>query len=242
MFADSQITTNPNRPFFATQAARMAYLRSINQKQLVSQVLGDTFASPATTVYGRGMIPGGADKQPITYDPSVMRAYAKTATVKSLTIGFQTNQPNGQKMANIIAANLRADGLDATVQGYTTDQVFTWSQDPTKGPDTFIDASNGPDGGDPYMWGHVFWDNEGGIDFLQCELPSVNATLNRAVATGDTSLYVQAAQEYSRNGCYLHLSNNNDWIVAQKWITGIPQAHNIGAFDVDFSKIGISGS
>ncbi|ONH31856.1 ABC transporter substrate-binding protein [Pseudofrankia asymbiotica] len=240
--AAAQITTNPNKDFFATQEARMAYLQAINRDQLVSQVLGEKFASPATTVYARGMIAGGADKQNISYDPSVMQAYAKTAADKSLVVGFQTNQPNGQKMANIIAAALKADGLDAKVQGYTTDQVFTWSEDPTKGPDTFIDASNGPDGGDPYMWGHVFWDKSGGIDFLQCELPEVNELLDKAVATGDTNLYVQAAQTYSQNGCYLHLSNNNDWILAQKWITGIPQAHNIGAFEVDFSKIGIARS
>ncbi|ADP81628.1 ABC transporter substrate-binding protein [Pseudofrankia inefficax] len=242
MMATAQITTNPNKDFFATQPARMAYLQSINQKQLVSQVLGDKFATPATTSYARGMLPAGTDKQDITYDPSVMAAYAKTATDKSLTVGFQTNQPNGQKMANIIAAALQADGLDAKVQGYTTDQVFSWSEDPTKGPDTFIDASNGPDGGDPYMWGHVFWDKSGGIDFLQCDVPSVNATLDQAVATGDTSLYVKAAQEYTKNGCYYHLSNNNDWILAQKWITGIAEAHNIGAFEVDFSKIGIAKS
>ena len=35
-------------------------------------------------------------------------------------------------------------------------------------------------------------------------------------------------------------SNNNDWIVAQKWITNIPEAHNLGAFEVDFSKLGLA--
>ncbi len=240
VFASALITTNPNKAFFKTKEARLAYMQAINQKQLVSQVLGDKFASPATTVYARGMIPGGADKQDIKYDPSVLQNYVKTAAEKSMTVGYQTNQPNGQKMANIIAAALQGLGVQAKVQGYTTAQAFTWPEDPTKGPDTFIDASNGPDGGDPYMWGHVFWDNAGGIDFLQCQDPNVNKLLDQAVATGDTDTYVDAAEQYSATGCYYHLSNNNDWILAQKWITGIAAAHNIGAFEVDFSKIGIA--
>jgi peptide/nickel transport system substrate-binding protein len=88
------------------------------------------------------------------------------------------------------------------------------------------------------MWGHVFWDKSGGIDFLQCDSPAVDSLLNQAVTTGDSSTYVQAAEKYSALGCFMHLSNNNDWIVAQKWITGVPAAHNLGAFEVDFSKLG----
>jgi peptide/nickel transport system substrate-binding protein len=51
---------------------------------------------------------------------------------------------------------------------------------------------------------------------------------------------VKAGQDYSANGCYLHLANNNDWILAKKWITNIPAAHNLGAFEVDFSMLGIA--
>ena len=61
-------------------------------------------------------------------------------------------------------------------------------------PDVYIDASDGPDGGDPYMWGHVFWDKSGGIDLLQCNVPQVDDELNQAVRTGSNALYVQALE------------------------------------------------
>jgi peptide/nickel transport system substrate-binding protein len=239
MLTAALITTNPNKDYFKTQQARTAYMQAIDQNKLISQVLGTKLASPATTIYARGMIPGGADKQNIKYDPSVLKAYAKTLPASAtMTIGYLSSNPNGQQMANIIAANMLALGVKAKAQGYTTAQLFSWPEHPTNGPDTFIDASNGPDGGDPYMWGHVFWDKSGGIDFLQCDSPAVDSLLNQAVTTGDSSTYVQAAEKYSALGCFMHLSNNNDWIVAQKWITGVPAAHNLGAFEVDFSKLG----
>jgi peptide/nickel transport system substrate-binding protein len=118
--------------------------------------------------------------------------------------------------------------------------VFDWYNDPTKGPDAFIDGNNGPDGGNPYMWGHVFWDKSGGINYFLCDVPAVDKMLNKAVTTGDNALFVKAAKTYSATGCYLNFSYNKDWVVAQKWLTGVPQAQNIGANELDFSKLGIA--
>ena len=58
--------------------------------------------------------------------------------------------------------------------------------------------------------------------------------------SGDTALFVKAAQQYSASGCYLDLSYNKDWVVAQKWLTGVPQAHNIGANELDYSLLSIA--
>jgi peptide/nickel transport system substrate-binding protein len=38
----------------------------------------------------------------------------------------------------------------------------------------------------------------------------------------------------------MNLSYNKDWVVSQKWLTGVAGAHNIGANELDFSKLGIS--
>lgn len=234
------LTLNPSKSFFSSKPARLAFLQSIDQHKLVSQVLGKR-SSVATTLYAKGMIPGGADKQNIPYDPSVMAKYAKTLpSGSSMTIGYATGNPNAQQMATIIAAQMQAIGIKATAQGYETSTVFSWPTKPTKGPDAFVDGNNGPDGGDPYMWGHVFWDKSGGIDYFSCDLPSVDSKLNQAVKTGDTALYVAAAEEYSANGCYFQLSYNKDWVLAQKWLTGVASAQNIGANELNFSKLGIA--
>ena len=233
------ITLNPNKSFFATKQARLAFLGAIDQKKLVSEVLGKR-SEPATTLYAKGMIPDGSDKQKIAYDPSVLKKYAASASDKKVTVGYATENVNAQAMANVLVAQLQADGLQATAQSYPTSEVFGWIQDGSKAPDAFIDGNNGPDGGSPYMWGHVFWDKSGGIDYFLCDVPKVDAMLDQALATGDTKLYAEAAQTYSANGCYYNLSYNKDWVVSQKWLTGVAASHNIGANELDFSKLGIA--
>ena len=84
------------------------------------------------------------------------------------------------------------------------------------------------------MWGHVFWDKTGGINYFVCDSPSTRRRpRTQAVATGDTTLYAKAAQTYSATGCYMNLSYNKDWVVAQKWLTGVPEAQNIGANELE---------
>jgi peptide/nickel transport system substrate-binding protein len=234
------VTVNPTKSFFSTKAARLAFLQSIDQKSMVKQVLGSR-SEPATTLYAKGMIPGGKDKQTISYKPSVLKAYAKTIpSGTSMTIGYASGNTNAQQMANIQAAKLQADGIKATAKSYPTSQVFGWINDPTSGPDAFFDGNNGPDGGSPYMWGHVFWDKSGGIDYFGCDVPAVDTKLNQAVGTGDDALYVAAAEQYAQTGCYYNLSYNKDWVVAQNWLTGVAASHNIGANELDFSKLGIT--
>lgn len=234
------LTLNPSLDFFSTKEARTAFLQSIDQEKLVGQVLGAR-SEPATTLYAKGMISDGSDAQKIDFDSSVFASYAKTLPANTpMVVGFASDNANAEQMANIVTAQLQADGIKATAQGYPTSQVFGWANDPTQGPDAFIDGNNGPDGGSPYMWGHVFWDASGGINYFLCEDPTTNADLEAAVRSGDTALFAQAAQTYSATGCYMNLSYNKDWVVSQTWLTGVAAAHNIGANELDFSKLGIA--
>jgi peptide/nickel transport system substrate-binding protein len=234
------VTLNPSRDFFRSKEARLAFLQSIDQESLVEQVLGSR-SEPAKTLYAKGMIPGGKDEQELRYKPSVMKGYAADLpSGTKMTIGYASGNTNAQQMANIQAAKLQALGVQATAKSYPTSQVFGWINDPSAGPDAFFDGNNGPDGGSPYMWGHVFWDKSGGINYFGCDVPNVDSTLNKAVATGDDDLYVAAAKEYAATGCYYNLSYNKDWVLAQKWLTGVAAAHNIGANELDFSKLGIA--
>ena len=150
-----------------------------------------------------------------------------------------TATPTRSRWPTSWSPDLQADGLQATAQGYETRTVFGWINDPPTGPDAFIDGNNGPDGGNPYMWGHVFWDATGGINYFGCESKEVNTLLDQAVETGDDATYVKAGELYGQTGCYLNLSYNKDWVVAQKWLTGVAESHNIGANELDFSKLGI---
>lgn len=232
------VTVNPSHDFFKTPDARVAFLRSIDQGKLVSQVLGKR-SSVATTMYAKGMIPDG-DKQAISYDAGALKAYlAKASKPAKLVIGYANGNVNAQQMTNLVVANLQAAGLTASAQGYDTSTVFGWINSPSKGPDAFIDGNNGPDGGDPYMWGHVFWDASGGINYFGCQSKDVNALLNDAVKTGDTAKYLQAGDLYGKTGCFLDLSYNKDWVVAKSWLTNVAAAQNLGANELNFSLLGV---
>ena len=120
--------------------------------------------------------------------------------------------------------------------------MFDWHNDPTKGPDAFIDGNNGPDGGNPYMWGHVFWDKSGGINYFLCDVPGGRQPAQQGRHDRRQRALRQGGPSCTRaTGCYLNFSYNKDWVVAQKWLTGVPEAQNIGANELDFSKLGIAG-
>ena len=51
---------------------------------------------------------------------------------------------------------------------------------------------------------------------------------------------MKAGEKYSATGCYMNFSYNKDWVVAQKWLTGVAESHNIGANELNFSKLGIA--
>jgi peptide/nickel transport system substrate-binding protein len=234
------VTLNPSKSFFKSTDARLAFLQALDREKLIPQVLGNR-SSVATTLYAKGMIPDGSDKQDITYKPDVMKQYAATLPAGTeMTIGYATGNPNAQQLATIVAAQMQALKIKATAQGYPTAQVFDWPNDPTKGPDVFFDGNNGPDGGNPYMWGHVFWDKSGGINYFLCDDPQVDTDLNTAVLTGDNALFMKAAKQYAASGCYLNFSYNLDWVVAQKWLTGVAESHNIGANELNFAKLSIA--
>ena len=235
------VTVNPSHDFFAQADARVAFLKSLDQDKLVGQVLGKR-SEVATTMYAKGMLPKGKDDQAISYDASALKDYVASNPASAgtkLVIGYANGNTNAQQMVNLVVANLQTLGLGASAQGYDTSTVFGWINDPATGPDAFVDGNNGPDGGDPYMWGHVFWDASGGINYFGCQSPEVNALLDQAVQTGDTAQYVQAGEAYGKTGCFLNLSYNQDWVVAQSWLTGVAASQNLGANELNFSLLGI---
>lgn len=239
----SMVTVNSSHDFFKTPEARVAFLKSIDQAALVKQVLGRR-SEVATTMYAKGMIQGATDKQAISFDAGALKAYVDALPAganKTLVIGYANGNVNAQSMTNIVVANLQTVGLSATAQGYDTSTVFGWINNPPSGPDAFIDGNNGPDGGDPYMWGHVFWDASGGINYFGCESREVNGLLDDGLRSGDMATYVKAGDLYGQTGCFLNLSYNQNWVVAQKWLTGVPESQNIGANELNFSLLGISG-
>ena len=174
--ADSAGRTGDGEPqpriLLQDRRARVAFLKSIDQARIGEAGAGQAIRGGHHHVR-QGHDPRAAKRQAgDLLRRGRAKAYVDALPAnanKTLVIGYANGNVNAQSMANIVVANLQTVGLNASAQGYDTSTVFGWINDPPSGPDAFIDGNNGPDGGDPYMWGHVFWDASGGINYFGCQ-------------------------------------------------------------------------
>ncbi len=121
------IYINPTKGMMKDQATRTAVMNTIDVDQLVKQ-----------TYFGRGKV--GAQmyppytlatdygKQTLAHDPSALTKIAAglPADQKSVTIGYDTSNPDNQLITNLIQTQLAAAGLTVKVQGYPTSEIYGW--------------------------------------------------------------------------------------------------------------------
>ncbi|HYR16896.1 MAG TPA: ABC transporter substrate-binding protein, partial [Mycobacterium sp.] len=226
MMADF-IYINPTKGMMTDQATRTAVMNAIDVDQLVKQ-----------TYFGRGKI--GAQmyppyvlaaeygKQALTHDPSALTKIAAglPADQKSVTIGFDTSNPDNQLISNLVQTQLAAAGITAKVQGYPTSQIYAWIGNAAAAPDILANLV-WPDAPSPYTWGHISWDPDGGINYLSCSSPKVSAALAQGLPNGAPQPYSDAGTAAEETGCWLNVADIDDFMVAQPWLKGVEQAHAV---------------
>jgi peptide/nickel transport system substrate-binding protein len=228
-FLTGQVYLNPNSGLLKSKDARVAFQQSLNIPELVNQVYKGRGTVSAGN-YAKGMIPGGIDKQTVTYDPAALKSIAASASAsdKQLTFGYDTSQPDDQQLANIVAADLQADGLTVKVQGYPTSQVFGWVTD-LKGAPNVLFTEMWPDAAHPYTWAHILYAPDGGLNYLHCSDPTVTSMLPAALKSGSDEQFAQIGQLATATGCWVNIVNRADFEVAQTWLKGVKESHNIAA-------------
>jgi peptide/nickel transport system substrate-binding protein len=218
---------NPTKGMMKDQANRTAIMQAVDVDQLVKQ-----------TYFGRGKI--GAQmyppyvlaaeygKQTVTHDPSALSkiAAALPADQKSVTIGYDTSNPDNQLISNLVQTQLAAAGLTAKVQGYPTSEIYGWIGNASAAPEIYTGLV-WPDAPSPYTWGHISWDADGGINYLSCSSPRVTAALAAGLPNGVPQPYADAGTEAQATGCWLNVADIDDFVVAQPWLKGVEQAHAV---------------
>ena len=99
----------------------------------------------------------------MTHDPLALTVGGLAATQKSVTIGFDTSNPDSQP---ICPAPARAD-LNAKVQGYPPSEIYGWIHNASAAPQIYTESVR-PDAPSPCHWGLISFDADGGIDDLSC--------------------------------------------------------------------------
>jgi peptide/nickel transport system substrate-binding protein len=218
---------NPSRGFLKDATARTALLKAIDIDSIVQKAYFGR-GQKATQVYPSNMMAAQYAKQSISYDSSALKALAASlpAGEKTITIGYDSGQPDNQIVSNLISTQLAPLGITAKVQSYPTSQVFGWIGDPKGAPDVLA-TLGWPDAPSPYTWGHISFDADGGLNYLHCSSPDASAKYVKALASGTDADYSDAATSAFATGCWLNMVNVTDFMVAQPWLKGVESAHTV---------------
>jgi peptide/nickel transport system substrate-binding protein len=220
-----------------SQSARTALLQAVDLGAIAKVFTGR--GQKAAQAYPPHMIANGMAAQNVAYQPAALQNLVKTlpAGQKTLTIGYDTSSSDLQVIANLVSAELRATGVTAKVQGYPTSEIYGWSANP-KGAPAVLMAGGWPDAPPPYTWAHINYGKGGGLNYLQCTVPELDKLLAQGKATGDPATFAQAGQLAIASGCWYNLVDLDDFMVAQPWLKGVPQAHTISVpFTLDLATL-----
>jgi peptide/nickel transport system substrate-binding protein len=219
---------NPAASFLTTAAHRTALLKAIDIKQIYQEVFTGR-AAIANQAYPAHMMPAGVAVQNIPYDTSALASLVKSlpANERTLTVGYDSSSPDNQLVANLLTAELNPLGLTVQVQSYTTAQIYGWAPPApsAKGAPAVLLAGGWPDAAPPYMWAHISWDPNGGLNYLHCSTPQISSLLTQGEKTGSAATFSQMGVLAVQTGCWYNLVNQNDFMVAQPWLKGVPAAH-----------------
>jgi peptide/nickel transport system substrate-binding protein len=219
---------NPSVSFLTTAAHRMALLKAINVKQIYQEVFTGR-AAIADQAYPAHMMPAGTAVQNIPNDTSALASLVKSlpANERTLTVGYDSSSPDNQLVANLLTAQLDPLGLTVQVQSYTTAQIYGWAPPApsAKGAPGVLLDSGWPDAAPPYMWAHISFDPNGGLNYLHCSSPQISSLLVQGQRTGSVPTFSQIGQLSAQTGCWDNLVNQNDFMVAQPWLKGVAAAH-----------------
>jgi peptide/nickel transport system substrate-binding protein len=218
---------NPNKEFFKTKEMRQAFFNAVDWAKIIADVIPYK-SQLATSAYSLGAVPG--DSITITTDPAPFEALVKQLPAGTkVDIAYQAASDDDMNIGNIVAAQLQALGLQAEVSAHKTAEIFgDWPADPGKNaPDLMITGGTWPDANNGYLYGHVFWDMDGGLNFMGCADDSLTAALAKALETGDSADYIEAGRIDRDVMCTPTFAHSKDFVVAQPWLQGIEASHSM---------------
>ena len=166
------------------QAFRKALLKAVDVDSVVKQVYFG-HGKKAAQIYPSNMMASQFAVQNISYDTSALKTAvaALPSDEKTITIGYDSSQPDNQVISNLISAQLAPLGLTVKVQSYPTSQIFGWLGDRKGAPD-LLATLGWPDSPSPYTWAHISFDGDGGLNYFKCSSDAATAaTANEQLAT-----------------------------------------------------------
>ncbi|WP_405136136.1 ABC transporter substrate-binding protein [Nocardia sp. NBC_01388] len=217
---------NPHKGMFTNQAARVALTQAIDVQQIVQQTYFGR-GKAADQVFPPNMMTADFAKQTIPHDTSALKKIVDSlpADQKTVTVGYDSSNPDNQLVGNLIQTQLATVGITAKVQGYPTSQIYGWPGTAAADAPEMLLLAGWPDAPSPYTWGHINFDPDGGLNYLNCSSPDVTSSLAKGRESGASDVFSTAAAQASATGCWLNIADVNDFMVAQPWLKGVAESH-----------------
>lgn len=213
----SLVFVNENKGVFKDQATRTALQSAIDKKTITTQVYGDN-GTVSTQLYPAGELPEGQAKDDAAFDPSKLADLVKTMSDKKVDLGYSSDDPRNQRVAELIQTELQAAGLDVTTRGIPIAQVFELPNHPDQAPDLLLATVN-PDAAHPDTWIRIFMNTKGALNWLLCSVPGADTAMDAGLSSTTPaevqSNYAKAGDLMVAAGCFDTIADVKEVIVAQ---------------------------
>lgn len=214
---------NPAAPGLGDRATRTALIGGVDWKTIVTNVYGD-LATPSAGVFPATMVPAEDNVDAVTADPAALKAVATGALAgQKITIGYPSFVPGAQEISDSLVAQLNTAGITAESVGYESSAYWSTMYDPTKAPSITL-FSGFPDAAHPDTWARLFYSTKGGLNMFGGQVDGLDALLDQAVTTGDTSLYAQVSKDVSASGLWHTLADLKVSAAFRDSVQGIDKA------------------
>jgi peptide/nickel transport system substrate-binding protein len=197
---------------------------AIDRSSHVTDVFGDT-AILADQMYPQGELPADMATYTPELNPDAVRAIVDSIGPASVEITEPGQDPVQNRMAQLIAADLSAVGIDTTVRTITPEESFEYVSKPDLRSHAFL-LYGGPDAWHPDTWARLFYYQQGPLAYFTPEnVGDADAILDEALHQTDDAtaqqLYSDAGDLYRDTGDFIPIADGKDVIVLRPGLTGV---------------------
>lgn len=219
------LDVNPDLGVFKSAAVRSALRQAVDKAAIVRSVYGNLLATVSTQAYPVGEFPPGMAMDNPTYDPSkLQKALKKVKGSRSVDLAYSTDDPNNQRVAEFIQAELEADGLSVSIRGVPIGQVFNYASTPAKQLPNLLVWTINPDDAAPDSWIRILSNTNGSLNEMHGSVPAADKLMDEGLhSTSRAAIqqdYAKAGTLVADSGEWITIADVKDTVVAAKGITG----------------------
>ena len=220
-------------------ALREAVLTAIAPATWIEDAFGG-YATPAKSLYQAVML---EPVTPIAFPTDMDAAreiVAQTGPV-AITIGYGVEETeNVGRVAELLAAQLAAIGIDATVEPLPSGAVYALKDDLDAAPDLVLARLN-PDAAHPENQAAVFYTTGAVLNLMGASLPEADAVAAEAARMTDVAArdaaYEEAGRMWLDAGLFIPLSDVQDVVVHAEGLTDLGLRPVFPPGNIDFGTV-----